>query len=223
MAACTLFTSQPTLLLLIPPTGYIPIFVKKLRTKVAVVAKASLSVLHKFSGEAVCVSDMIATNCLADNLNNVLEVHPDLSELACDVLVKVFESNSNEFVTQAIQCDLIKRLLNILDSNASQSAKAKIVQILQTIQTNPVLGLQITEILAKSNVWNEYKDQKHDLFITHNSSTQYLTGELTSCHIPSFPYLSRPFSSPGPTVNIAGYLTHNASNNLPLVPPPIEE
>ena len=176
-ALCNLFTSQPTLLLLIPPTGYIQVFVNKLRTKNSIIAKSCLSVILKFSGEPVCVSDMIATNCLAENLNYSLETHPELSELACDVLVKVFESNNNEFVTQAIQCDLINRLLNILDSNASQSAKAKIVQMLQCIQNNAVLGPQITEILAKSTVWNEYKDQKHDLFITHNSSTQYLTGK----------------------------------------------
>lgn len=174
---CTLFSSQPTLLLLIPPTGYIPIFVNKLRTKNEVIAKSCLSVLLKFAGEAACVSDMMSTNVLAENLNNAFETHPDQSELACDVLVKIFESGNNDFINQAIHCDLIKRLLNILDSNASQSTKAKVVQMLQCIQLNPILGQQITEILAKSNVWNEYKDQKHDLFITHNNSTQYLTGK----------------------------------------------
>lgn len=176
-SVCTLFTSQSNLLLLIPPTGYIQIFVNKLRTKNAVTAKASLSVILKFSGESSCVSDMISTNCLAENLNFILVNHSELNELTCDVLVKIFESESSEFVTQAVQCDLIKHLLNILDSNASQSAKAKVVQMLQCIQNNPMFGAQITEILAKSNVWNEYKDQKHDLFITHNNTTQYLTGK----------------------------------------------
>lgn len=201
-ALCNLFSSQPNLLLLIPPTGYLQIFMKNVRTKNAIIVKAYLSVLLKFAGESVCVGDMIAANILADNLNYVLENHPDQSELTCDVLVKMFESGSNEFVNQAIQCDLIKRLLNILDSNASQSAKAKIVQMLQYIQNNPIMGPQIIEILSKSSIWNEYKDQKHDLFITSNQSTQFLTG---------------------PSVNIAGYLTQNASNTLPLVPPPIEE
>lgn len=121
---------------------------------------------------------MMSTNVLAENLNNAFETHPDQSELACDVLVKIFESGNNDFINQAIHCDLIKRLLNILDSNASQSTKAKVVQMLQCIQLNPILGQQITEILARSNVWNEFKDQKHDLFITDNNSQQYLTGEL---------------------------------------------
>lgn len=186
---CTVLTSHSNLLTLIPPTGYIQIFVNKLKTKNFISAKASLSVILKFSGDSYvnhelntnkspCMSDMIATNCLASNLNFVLENHFELCELVCDVLVKIFEYDSNEFVIQAIQCDLIKRLLDILDSNASQSTKAKIVQMLQCIQNNPGLGSQITEILAKSNVWNEYKNQKHDLFITQNNTAQYLTGKF---------------------------------------------
>ena len=37
--------------------------------------------------------------------------------------------------------------------------------------------LQITGILEKSTVWRDYKDQKHDLFISDTPIAGYLTGK----------------------------------------------
>lgn len=150
------------------------------------VAKACLVVIQKFSTDTACLYDMIATNCLAVNLDYVLKTHSELNECLCDVLVKIFEANNYDFISQAIKCELIIHLLKILDSNASQSTKAKIVQMLQCIRSNPYCGAQVSEILDSSNIWKEYKDQKHDLFITNSHNTQYLTGKLLIQHLSRF-------------------------------------
>jgi len=42
------------------------------------------------------------------------------------------------------------------------------------------LGPQVGQILDESTVWNTYRDQKHDLFITNQSVRGYLTGPVTA-------------------------------------------
>jgi hypothetical protein len=70
-----------------------------------------------------------------------------------------------------------------------------------------VFGEQVTRILQASTVWNDYKDQRHDLFIQTSSHMQALTG-----------------GSVGP--QIAGYLTSSVTSSAAgkqnmTVPPPL--
>ncbi len=72
-----------------------------------------------------------------------------------------------------------------------------------------IYGEQVSRILQASNVWNDYKDQRHDLFIQTSSHMQALTG-----------------GSSGP--QIAGYLTSSASSTTAgkqntIVPPPLPD
>lgn len=43
--------------------------------------------------------------------------------------------------------------------------------------------LQITNILDKSPVWREYREQKHDLFISDTPIAGYLTGQNITNHL----------------------------------------
>ena len=70
-----------------------------------------------------------------------------------------------------------------------------------------VYGEQVSRILQSSKVWNDYKDQRHDLFIQTSSHMQAITG-----------------GSAGP--QIAGYLTSSASTTTnsrqnSTIPPPL--
>jgi hypothetical protein len=72
-----------------------------------------------------------------------------------------------------------------------------------------VYGEQVSSILQSSKVWNDYKDQRHDLFIQTSSHMQALTG-----------------GSSGP--QIAGYLQSSASSTTAgkqnaNVPPPLDD
>lgn len=178
-ALANLLSAHANLLTLIPPTGYIQVFVDKLKVPDVVVRKSCLRVIHKFSYNSMCVNDLIATNSAASNIGAIFDENAELAELGCDVLIKIFEYDNNDFIEQAVKHNIIAKFLNILGTpTASQATKAKIVQILQCIQNNPLFGGQIGEILSSSNIWKDYKDQKHDLFITNDNSRQYLTGML---------------------------------------------
>lgn len=169
-----LLSTQPDLIILIPPTGYIQIFVNKLENKNIVISNACLSLIQKFSVNNACLNDMINTNKLAKNFQYIIQTHPTLIELLCNSLVNIFESKNEDFINQAIKFGLITNLLKVLESNASQSTKAKIVQMFQSVLDSE-LNTQISEILNNSNIWKQYKDQKHDLFITGNNATNHLT------------------------------------------------
>ena len=56
------------------------------------------------------------------------------------------------------------------------AVKAQIVKAIKSMQNSLQYGEQITNILAESRVWAEYKDQKHDLFIANTPIAGYLTG-----------------------------------------------
>ena len=72
-----------------------------------------------------------------------------------------------------------------------------------TTYTLDVLLLQVNTLLEESTVWKEYKEQKHDLFLTSTQTAGYLTGP----------------------VGVAGYLTAGPSttaSTMSGLPPPLE-
>lgn len=42
-------------------------------------------------------------------------------------------------------------------------------------------GDQVTHLLNSNAIWAEYRDQKHDLFITDSNVRGYLTGKYLRC------------------------------------------
>lgn len=101
-------------------------------------------------------------------------------------------------ISQSLEVGLIPFLLGLLDSrlefvdNAS-AVKAQIVAALKGMTHNLNYGDRVTQILLKHPVWAEFKDQRHDLFITDTNIRGYLTGEwqhdnskLNSYQLPSF-------------------------------------
>lgn len=54
--------------------------------------------------------------------------------------------------------------------------KAQIVAALKAMTNNLNYGDRVNEILNSSPIWAEFRDQKHDLFITDTNIRGYLTG-----------------------------------------------
>jgi hypothetical protein len=118
----------------------------------------------------------------------------------------------DEFIKEALRCQLIEHILTLLDQPLADvekagSCKAHLVDSCKLMCESLVYGEQVTRILQSSTVWNDYKDQRHDLFIQTSSHMQALTG-----------------GSVGP--QIAGYLTSSASSTTAgkqnmIVPPPL--
>lgn len=69
---------------------------------------------------------------------------------------------------------LLDSRLDYVD-NAS-AVKAQIVAALKGMTHNLNYGDRVTQILLKHPVWAEFKDQRHDLFITDTNIRGYLTG-----------------------------------------------
>jgi len=83
---------------------------------------------------------------------------------------------------QALKSDLVPFLLRLLEGGleaveSPAATKAQIVKALKAMQRSLQFGEQVTEILDKSPVWKEYRDQRHDLFITDTNIAGYLTGQ----------------------------------------------
>lgn len=68
-------------------------------------------------------------------------------------------------------------LVGRLEAVDNQAAvKAQIVKALKAMTLSLEYGERVSGILQDSDVWKEYKDQKHDLFIATTPIAGYLTG-----------------------------------------------
>lgn len=54
--------------------------------------------------------------------------------------------------------------------------KAQIVAALKAMTHNLSFGDKVSHILNSNPIWAEFRDQKHDLFITDSNIRGYLTG-----------------------------------------------
>jgi DnaJ family protein C protein 13 len=84
-------------------------------------------------------------------------------------------------VLQALEADLVQYLLGLLEGRLEAlenpaMTKAQIVKALKAMCRSLLHGSSVTAILDKSAVWSEYKDQRHDLFISSAPRAGYLTG-----------------------------------------------
>nr|CAD7426370.1 unnamed protein product [Timema monikensis] len=104
--------------------------------------------------------------------------HSDVPKAAILVLHQLATS-------EALEADMVPYLLGLLEGRLETlenpaTTKAQIVKALKAMSRSLLLGDKVTAILEKSSVWAEYKDQRHDLFITGTPATAgYLTQGTT--------------------------------------------
>lgn len=205
-AVVCLFSSQPALLDQVPSLGYIPKIFKAMSSKNNAVPKAAIQVVHQLAGNEICTRSMAQVECLSAMMVG-MKSRRDQIALAAEALYKMFDKGEEELVSQAIRTDLVPFLLKLLEGGLETldkpaATKAQIVKALKSMQRSFQYGEQITNILDKSPVWREYREQKHDLFISDTPIAGYLTGPT------------------GPSV--AGYLTAGTRSTMPDQPPPVD-
>lgn len=115
-------------------------------------------------------------------LKQAMQVRKDMVAVACEALSKLFSSNQDQLVKQALDVDMVPFLLNLLEGNLEvpdnpAKTKAQIVKALKSMSRSLLYGDRVSAILEKSTVWADYKDQKHDLFISSTPTAGYLTGK----------------------------------------------
>lgn len=137
-------------------------------------------------------------------LKRAMNMRKDLLYSVCETFNSLFEAHHDTLVKQAIDSKLIEEFLKMLDSplaevSSPSGCKALIVKAVKAMQCSLVYGDEITSMLKQSQVWLQYAQQKHDLFLTDRTTAGYLT------------------ANPG----VAGYLT-STQKAAPNVPPPMD-
>ncbi|XP_067003788.2 dnaJ homolog subfamily C member 13 [Anabrus simplex] len=206
-ALVSLLQAQPALADQVPSLGHIPRICKQMVAQLqqTAVPRAAILILHQLATSEACISAMAHTDCICP-LKKAMQVRKDMIGVACETLHRLFSTNQDQLVRQALDADMVPYLLGLLDGRLDASenpamTKAQIVKALKSMTRSLMFGEKVTHILDKSSVWTEYKDQRHDLFISNTPMAGYLTG------------------APPAT---AGYLTQGPSPNLPDLPPPMD-
>lgn len=177
-ALSNLLAAQPALLEMVPIMGHIPGFVKNLASEKKEVSKSSLVIVRQLSNNRQCSICIVKQQPVLMNMMTAIKNDPEMTNIACETLNKLFQLEMDSFVNEAIESQLIPFLLKLLDAGPSSlpsSTKAIIVQVLKSMESNETYGEQIAGMLNKSSVWSEFRDQKHDLFISNQGAPMYLT------------------------------------------------
>jgi len=104
---------------------------------------------------------------------------------AMEMISKCVEENNPPFVAQALSAKLVEYMLELLKGEldaieSAAAAKAHCVKALKAMTKCLTNGDRVNEILNEAPWWKSYKDQRHDLFITSNTTAGYLMGPTSS-------------------------------------------
>ncbi|UYV62597.1 DNAJC13 [Cordylochernes scorpioides] len=185
-ALVSLLQAQPALLELLPATGHLSRIPRLLESA----PHTGLGLLRELPASESCMRALASGPSFLRALATAAERSHELIGLACEALNRLFQSANEDLVqqkpltevcVQAVDTKLVDFLLTMLESRldvANPSAtKAQIVQALTSLSLSARCGEQVQGILQKSAIWSEYKDQKHDLFISDTAVAGYLTGK----------------------------------------------
>lgn len=170
---------------MVPIMGHIQGLIRNLSSRKVEVSKSCFLVLRQLANNKQCADSLIAYPDTLSHMIAALKLDSTITSVACETLDKMFKVENEELVLQAIKSELVQHLLKMLDAGQSthnSSTKALVVQVLKAMQESQTYGEQVAAILDKSHVWAEFKDQKHDLFISNTPTAGYLTGNLALPH-----------------------------------------
>lgn len=207
-ALVSLLQVQPILADQVPSLGHIPRLCRQMamQNNQPSVYKTAILILHQLATSEICISSICQTECISP-LKHAMQSRRDMIAVACETLNRLFSTNEDRLIKQALEAEMVPYLLNILEGRLDAidnpaTTKAQIVKALKAMTRSLLLGEKVNAILEKSSVWAEYKDQRHDLFISNTTNSGYLTA-------------ATPVS--------AGYLTAGPSTTLTTSPPPVDK
>lgn len=205
-AVVCLFSTQTPLLDQVPQLGYIPKVFTAMKDKNTAIPKSAIQICHQLAASELCIRSMAQIECIGP-MKIGMKIRRDSIALAAEALSKMFDKGEEDLVQQALKTEMVQYLLKLLEAGLEAldnpaSTKAQIVKALKAMQRSLQYGEQINAILDASPVWRDYKDQRHDLFISDTQIAGYLTGPT------------------GP--NVAGYLTAGTRITMPDKPPPLD-
>ncbi|KAK4420269.1 DnaJsubfamily C GRV2 [Sesamum alatum] len=152
-----------------------------------------LRVLHQLAGSTTCAEAMAATSVGTPQVVPLLMKAIGWqggSILALETLKRVVVAGNrarDALVAQGLKVGLVEVLLGILDWraggrnglcsqmnwNESEAAIGRVlaIEVLHAFATEGAYCTKVRDLLSASDVWNAYKDQRHDLFLPSNAQT----------------------------------------------------
>lgn len=205
-ATVCLLQAQPALSDNVPSFGHIPRLFHVMVSRKETAAKPALLIIHQLCNSSIAVQAMAQTDCMGP-IQVSMKTRKDIIGVACEAINTMIQKGYDELVQQALATEMVPYLLGLLGGKLEvvenpAGTKAQIVKALKAMMSSLQYGEQISSILDQSQVWSEYKDQKHDLFITNTNIAGYLPAA----------------SVPG----VAGYLTQGG-RSMPHIPPPVAD
>lgn len=164
-ALSMLLTTHPHLCDTLPPMGYINKVLHSIQSDKQVFKKIGLLVLRSITCSNACLEALTQLDTVQSIVNGMKLRSPDTVPVVCEALNYLYASKMSELVNQAVKCGLIPIMLDLLrggsvDLGASPSSvKANIVQALQYMSQDETYGQDVEAILARSEVWKQYRDQ----------------------------------------------------------------
>ncbi|KAI3443850.1 hypothetical protein Pfo_000515 [Paulownia fortunei] len=152
-----------------------------------------LRVLHQLAGSTTCAEAMAATSVGTPQVVPLLMKAIGWqggSILALETLKRVVVAGNrarDALVAQGLKVGLVEVLLGLLDWraggrnglcsqmnwNESEASIGRVlaIEVLHAFATEGAYCTKVRDILNASDVWNAYKDQRHDLFLPSNAQT----------------------------------------------------
>ena len=106
---------QPALLDQLPATGYLNRVLSTMNSLGETGQKSPILLLHASTKSAVCVDSLANCDCVAP-LHRAMRLRKDMLVVTCETFNRMFNYNHDSLVSQALNCGLVKDLLNILGS-----------------------------------------------------------------------------------------------------------
>ncbi|VDN17962.1 unnamed protein product [Gongylonema pulchrum] len=202
-AFVALITNHPSVADHLPAQGYLPQF-----------CTAMSSSSGSASRSAIIILSHLAENTMLLRLNCVSALIGD----SAHALKCLLKRNCSNLAAQMLSTGMVQYLLQLLDSAMEgvsnvAAAKAEIVDALKNVSLDLQHGAKIAEILNKSCIWAQYKDQQVRCLFKFDF---YKFIESFNPHIGYFRIL-------GAQSGIAGYLTERMFTppSTNFTPPPI--
>ncbi|XGW25046.1 hypothetical protein V3C99_006459 [Haemonchus contortus] len=190
----------------LPAQGYLPQFSKAMSARDPQTSRSAILILQQLAENHYCADALSRINCI-EGIMTSMKNQPTLMHESAHALKCLMRRNNGDLAAQMLSTKMVDYLLEVLGGDLpgvsnSPAARAEIVDALKSACLDLQVGEKISEILNRSPIWAQYRDQRHDLFLPAQR-TQAITGTSTG---------------------VAGYLTEGMFSPPPLhtQPPPME-
>jgi DnaJ family protein C protein 13 len=184
-ALCGLFRQQIELVNQVAGLGHLNRVAAMMTKKDEEKQASLLRVCNELAQSATCIRAFSSMEFCKPVRLAMMNCNRSALAPAMEMLSKCVEENNPPLVAQALSSNLIEYMLELLKGDldtieSAAAAKAHCVKALKAMTKCLTNGDKVNEILNAAPWWKSYKDQRHDLFITSNSTAGYLMGPTST-------------------------------------------